>query len=281
MIITTSGGGAAKDEATSTGRSVINGPRAGKLGRQPRGSVGALRARELIGNRTVRRLAKLGLPIYCGGHHGDEVAFTFDDGPGPYTSLALKKLRETGERATFFVVGRSVDQYPGYLPRELMHGAIGDHTYTHPELTALAPDVVYSEIARTAQKIQAESGEHVDLFRPPYELHNATVDQVAKQLGLLEILWNVDSADSLGADYAQITRNVEAGLRPGSIVLMHENRGQTIRALTALLPELQRRHLHSVSIPELLASDPPSVAQVRAGPAGCGLGGAARAGAGG
>ena len=251
------------------------------MGHQPRGSAGALGARELIGNRTVRRLAKLGLPIYCGGHHGDEVAFTFDDGPGPYTSLALKKLRETGERATFFVVGRSVDRFPGYLPRELKEAAIGDHTYTHPELTALAPNVVYSEIARTAQRIRAESGEHVDLFRPPYELHNATVDRVAKQLGLLEILWNVDSADSLGADYAQITRNVEAGLRPGSIVLMHENRGQTIRALTALLPELHRRHLRSVSIPELLASDPPSVAQVRAGPAGCGLGGAARAGSGG
>ncbi len=281
LIITASGGGAAKDEATSTGRNLDNGPRAGKGGQQARGPAGALGRRELIGNRTVRRLAKLGLPIYCGGHHGDEVAFTFDDGPGPYTSLALKKLRETGERATFFVVGRSVDQFPGYLPRELKEAAIGDHTYTHPELTALAPNVVYSEIARTAQRIQAESGEHVDLFRPPYELHNATVDRVAKQLGLLEILWNVDSADSLGADYAQITRNVEAGLRPGSIVLMHENRGQTIRALTALLPELHRRHLRSVSLPELLASDPPSVAQVRAGAAGCGLGGAARAGGGG
>jgi hypothetical protein len=51
---------------------------------------------------------------------------------------------------------------------------------------------------------------------------------------------------------------------------MHENRGQTIRALTTLLPVLHRRHLRSVSLPELFATDPPSLAQVRRGQQGCG-----------
>jgi peptidoglycan/xylan/chitin deacetylase (PgdA/CDA1 family) len=97
---------------------------------------------------------------------------------------------------------------------------------------------------------------------------------------MLEILWSTDSADSLGAEWDGIIRNVEAGLRPGAIILMHENRGQTIRALTTLLPELQRRHLRSVSLPELFASDPPSVAQVRQGPNGC-SGGAKAQGSGG
>ena len=84
-----------------------------------------------------------------------------------------------------------------------------------------------------------------------------------------EKIANTTSAlDSLGANYAQITRNVEAGLRPGAIIEMHENRGQTIRALTTLLPALHNRHLRSVSVPHLLASDPPSVQQVRAGLAG-------------
>ena len=49
-------------------------------------------------------------------------------------------------------------------------------------------------------------------------------------------MWTQDSQDSLGANYAGIIRNVEAALRPGAIILMHENRGQTIRALTTLLP---------------------------------------------
>jgi peptidoglycan/xylan/chitin deacetylase (PgdA/CDA1 family) len=217
----------------------------------------------------VQRLAGLGLPIYCGGNRGHAVAFTFDDGPGPYTHLALKKLRAAHERATFFAVGRSIDRFPGYLRQELALGTVGDHTYTHPLLTVLPQAAVVSQIAGTARRIQSESGARVDLFRPPYGAHNASVDQVARRLGLLEILWNVDSADSLGANYAGIIHNVEAGLHPGSIILMHENRGQTIRALTTLLPVLHRRHLRSVSLPELLASDPPSAHQLGQGRAGC------------
>jgi peptidoglycan/xylan/chitin deacetylase (PgdA/CDA1 family) len=228
-----------------------------------------LAALDAIGDTNIRRLARLGLPIYCAGPRGREVAFTFDDGPGPYTYLALKKLREAGDRATFFVVGRSMDFFPGHLPSELRLAAIGDHTYTHPVLPSLSSAGITSEIQRTEQKIEAQIGERVYLFRPPYGARDGTVDQIARQLGVLEILWTVDSGDSLGANWAGIIRNVEAGLRPGAIVLMHENRGQTIRALTTLLPELHRRHLRSVSLPELFASDPPSVAQVRRGSAGC------------
>jgi peptidoglycan/xylan/chitin deacetylase (PgdA/CDA1 family) len=97
--------------------------------------------------------------------------------------------------------------------------------------------------------------------------------------GLLQILWTVDSGDSLGASYAQIERNVIGGLRPGAIILMHENHGQTVRALLSIFAALQSKHLHAVSVPQLLSDDPPSVAQVRAGGAGCGIRG--RAGVGG
>jgi peptidoglycan/xylan/chitin deacetylase (PgdA/CDA1 family) len=217
----------------------------------------------------IRRLLRLGLPIYCGGPHGNDVAFTFDDGPGVYTHYALKKLTEAHERATFFVVGRNIGEWPGYLQRELKVAAVEDHTYTHVALIALPPSEITYQLQATAQKIQAITGEHVQFWRPPYELHNPTVDGIAQHLGLVDILWDDDSQDSLGASYAAIIKNVEAGLRPGAIIEMHENRGQTIRALTTLLPELHRRHLRSVSIPQLLATDPPSLAQVRKGLSGC------------
>ncbi len=238
---------------------------------QSRAHVSTPSRLDAAAQRAISRLLALRQPIYCGGRRGNEVAFTFDDGPGPYTHLALRKLAQARERATFFVVGRNIPLYPGYLRRELRLASIGDHTYTHPELTALSPQAVYTEIARTARAIQAASGERPRLFRPPYELHDATVDRIARQLGLLEILWDVDSGDSLGADWAQIIRTVETRAKPGSIVLMHENRGQTIRALTTLLPWLHRHHLRSVSVPQLLASDPPSSTQVRSGLRGCGI----------
>ena len=222
------------------------------------------------GNAEIRRLIKLGLPVYCGGHRGNEVAFTFDDGPGVYTHLALKKLHQAHERATFFDVGKSINSWPGYLPKEETLAAIGDHTYTHPDLEGLGPADVSSQLKRTAELITAQSGQSVDIWRPPYEATNPAIDRIAQHLGLLDILWSIDSADSLGANWAQIIQRVETGLQPGAIVEMHENRGQTIRALTTLLPYLHHRHLRSVSIPELLASDPPSLAQLRRGGLGCG-----------
>ena len=219
----------------------------------------------------VRRLIALGRPIYCAGRHGNAVALTFDDGPGPYTRLVLAKLRKHGVHATFFIVGRNLPLVPGATRQERALGAVGDHTFTHPLLTALAPAEAKREIVRTQAALARSSGGPVFLFRPPYGGRNATIDGIARAHGLLEILWNVDSADSLGANYAQIERNVIAGLQPGAIILMHENHGQTVRALLGIFAALQRRHLRTVSVPRLLADDPPSTAQVRAGGLGCGV----------
>ncbi|HEY2142396.1 MAG TPA: polysaccharide deacetylase family protein [Solirubrobacteraceae bacterium] len=220
----------------------------------------------------VRGLVAEGKPIYCAGPRGDEVALTFDDGPGPYTRLVMAKLRKHGVKATFFVVGRNIPLIPGATHQERALGAVGDHTFTHPLLTALPVAEAEAEIVRTQALLERSSGGPVFLFRPPYGAHNSTIDSIAGAHGLLEILWTVDSADSLGANYAQIERTVIAGLHPGAIILMHENHGQTVRALLSIFAALERKHLRAVSVPQLLTDDPPSLAQVRAGGLGCGMG---------
>lgn len=218
----------------------------------------------------LRRLIGLGLPIYCGGRHGRMVALTFDDGPGPYTRLALAKFHKHRLHATFFVVGRNLPLIPGITRVERAQGAVGDHTFTHPLLTALAPAEAQREIVSTQAALARSSGGPVFLFRPPYGGRNRTIDAIAQRHGMLEIMWTVDSRDSLGANYAGIASNVIAGLHPGSIILMHENRGQTIRAMLAIFAAIAARHLQTVSVPQLLAEDPPSLAQVRSGGLGCG-----------
>jgi peptidoglycan/xylan/chitin deacetylase (PgdA/CDA1 family) len=222
----------------------------------------------------VRALIARGKPIYCAGRGGNEVALTFDDGPGPYTRLMIAKLRKHGVDATFFIVGRNIPLVPGATRAERALGAVGDHTFTHPLLTGLGAGAAEAEIVRTQDAVARSSGGPVFLFRPPYGAHDATVDGIVRAHGLLEILWNVDSADSLGANYAQIERTVIAGMRPGAIILMHENHGQTIRAMLSIFAALQRKHMHAVSVPQLLTDDPPSAAQLRAGGLGCGVRGA-------
>ncbi len=224
----------------------------------------------------IRRLIALGRPIYCAAHRGNEVALTFDDGPGPYTRLVLAKLRKHRVKATFFVVGRNIDLVRGpdggsIVRQERAAGMVGDHTFTHPLLTSLTRAGAEREIVGTQSALARASGAAVFLFRPPYGAHNATVDAIARSHGLLEILWSVDSADSLGANYAQIERTVIGGLHPGAIILMHENHGQTVRALINIFAALKRKHLRAVSVAQLLTDDAPSPAQVRAAGGSCGL----------
>jgi peptidoglycan-N-acetylglucosamine deacetylase len=216
------------------------------------------------------RLARLGLPLYCGGHRGRAVALTFDDGPGPYTHLVLRLLRRDHARATFFLVGRLLRDWAVLPRRELALGSLGDHTWSHVNLAGLPTAAVTSQLEDTRRAIAADAHVRVRLFRPPYGSRNAAVDRVARRLGLLDVLWNVDSFDWAGAKWTQIARNVLHHLSPGAIVLMHENRGQTIRALKfILLPALRRLRYRLVTVPQLLALDPPSRTQLIRGLKGC------------
>jgi len=245
-------------------------PRPGsiKVGRAPRLAVErhSSVAAEIA---AARRLASYGLPLYCGGTQRRMVALTFDDGPGVYTHYAIKKLTEARVHATFFLVGKEVVAWPGLAQREKPVAAFGDHTLTHPFLPALPDAEVAQEIAGDQRLIERTVDEPVLAFRPPYEGHTRAIDAEVKRLGMVEVLWNVDSADSLGANYLGIEHNVIAGLHPGSIILMHENRGQTIRALDVILTALHQRHLEAVTVPQLIAEDPPSLAQLRKGYEGC------------
>ena len=218
------------------------------------------------------RFIRLGLPVYCGASRGRYFALTFDDGPGPATRVALGLLRQFGDQATFFLVGRNLARWPEIPRAELKVGAIGDHTWTHPFLTRLAPSDINAEMERTRAALARATGAAVRLFRPPYGFADAAVDREASRLGMLQVLWSIDSGDSYpppGASAGKIVRTLARLVRPGSIVLMHENLRQTTKALPTVLRELRERGLRSVTVPELLAHDPPSLVQLRAGISGC------------
>ncbi|MCW3008751.1 MAG: polysaccharide deacetylase family protein [Solirubrobacterales bacterium] len=214
--------------------------------------------------------AQQGRPIFCGGKKR-YAALTFDDGPGPYTPLARKYLKKFGVEATFFLVGRNVQPYAIQARDEKRGGhALGDHSWSHPYLPNLSTAEITRQLGDTQAAIRQATGTQVQLFRPPYGAHDARVDAEAQRLGMAQILWNVDSRDSEGADYAEIARRVLDGIGPGAIVLMHENRGQTIRALwSRILPALKKRHIELVSVPHLLAVNPPSQQQLHAPGGGC------------
>lgn len=214
--------------------------------------------------RAVARLRKLGYPVLCGGSKGNAIALTFDDGPGPYTPLMLKILRKRGMRATFFLVGRVIEIWPKLPAEEARLAALGDHSWSHPYLPGLPDAAIDDELRSARELIRKTSKQPVLLFRPPYGARDGRVDRIARNLGLLQILWSVDSGDATGSDVEGVYRNILGGLKPGAIILMHENRATTIKSLLRyVLPEIQRRKLRTVSVPELLAMNPPTTAQLK------------------
>jgi peptidoglycan/xylan/chitin deacetylase (PgdA/CDA1 family) len=237
------------------------------------GSAGVLDARGLPGRAAQKaaldRYQELGSPIYCAAGRGHYAALTFDDGPSGYSRQVLSQLRSAGARATFFVIGSLVGGSPGIVRRQLEAGAVGDHTWNHVNLTLVSGRDVGSELLQTRRTIERAIREPVILFRSPYGARDATLDARVRRLGFLNVLWDVDTRDSAGASTATIVQNAEAGLRPGAIVLMHETYDRSVAALPRILAAARRQHLRLVSVPELLALDPPSDALVRAGAGAC------------
>jgi peptidoglycan/xylan/chitin deacetylase (PgdA/CDA1 family) len=223
------------------------------------GSTGAM-------NATLEHLVSLGQPIYCGAPTRPLVALTFDDGPGILTPQALHQLRSHHAPATFFLVGKLLEE-PAFVDiarREAALGmAFGDHTWDHVMMAGRSQASFDAEIGRTRRAVQRATHRHVDLFRPPYGRHDDPLDAYVQQQGMLEILWTIDSEDSQGANADQIYRNVRRTLSAGDIVLLHDNRGTTESALPRILDLIEKRGLTPVTVPELLTQDPPSDRQVR------------------
>jgi len=207
---------------------------------------------------SLQTLAERGLAVYCGGGRGRYVALTFDDGPGRYTARVLAILRRAHARATFFLVGQRVRYWAGLARAEVDQGAVGNHTWDHARLPGLDQRATYAELARTQSAVVAATGLRPLLFRPPYELTSASSQRIARALGLTVVLWSVDSGDSLpGATADSVARTVVPSLRPGAIVLLHDIHPAGVAALPRILRALHRRGLRAVTVPELLANDPP------------------------
>jgi peptidoglycan/xylan/chitin deacetylase (PgdA/CDA1 family) len=219
----------------------------------------------------VARVAALGVPIYEAGRQGKYVALTFDDGPGPYTSKVLDELRKYRFRATWFVNGKNLARWGDTVRREAREGAVGDHTWSHPYLPDLPVGRQISEVSRSAAAVARITGTDITLFRPPYGSTTRELGAWMQRRGMLSVLWSTDSRDSLGARREEILRLSKQGVRPGAIILLHENRGQTFWAVNRLLPWIKKQGYTAVTVTELLALNPPNLKTVRAR-AGSGVG---------
>ncbi len=199
--------------------------------------------------------------ITSGGAHGDEVALTFDDGPGPYTQQLVGVLNRYHVHATFFAIGVEERWFSAGTQLELRSGdVVGDHTETHPMMALMSAHEQYEELFEQIARIELLGGPRPRLFRPPYGSFDATTFAQLRKLHLLMVLWSTDTSDYTLPGVAAIEQSALAGAHPGAIILMHDaggDRSQTVAALPAIIAGLRKRGLRAVTIPRLMLDDPP------------------------
>lgn len=184
------------------------------------------------------------------------IALTFDDGPWPVsTPQILEILSKEKIRATFFVLGQPLQNYPQIAKQIVAKGhAIGNHTWHH-WYHKLDATTSAKEIDATDALIYKTTGIKTHLFRPPGGLLNNGVVDYAKKKKYFVALWSSDSMDYNRPSVPSLVRNVMKNARPGGIVLMHDgggDRSHTVKALPIIIAQLKKQGYKFVTVPELL-----------------------------
>ena len=183
------------------------------------------------------------------------VAMTFDDGPHPtHTPRLLDMLRERGIRATFYLIGNRVVQYPQIARRIAEDGhEIGNHSWTHPFMNRLSARDVTMEIDQTTNAIFQVTGRPPVTFRPPYgAFTRAQRTNLHSARTLPTILWSVDPQDWRRPGANVVTQRILSNAHQGGIILSHDIHRGTIDAMPRTLEGLTARGLRFATVSQMI-----------------------------
>lgn len=180
-----------------------------------------------------------------------KIAITFDDGPHPsYTAQLLDGLKERGIHATFFVTGEHAEANPELIRRMWEEGhLIGNHTYSHIQLTEGNRETFREELVRTNEIIREITGEEVQYVRPPYGSWDKSFE---KELNMFPVLWNVDPLDWCSRNAACITQKIVSKTGENDIILMHDYYETSVTAALRAIDALQEEGYTFVTVEEIL-----------------------------
>lgn len=185
------------------------------------------------------------------------VALTFDDGPLPGgTSRVLEQLDALDVKATFFLVGKNIEQFPDAARAIIRAGhQLGNHSYLHHRLVFVTPATVRREIERTDAAIRALGYAAPLPFRAPFGKKLVVLPWVLAQDDRLHVTWDVAPDGDLTATADDIVDQVMEQVRPGSIVLLHvmpDSRAASRQAVGPIVAGLRARGYRFVTVAELL-----------------------------
>jgi peptidoglycan/xylan/chitin deacetylase (PgdA/CDA1 family) len=199
--------------------------------------------------------------VRVAGSQHKEVALTFDDGPGPYTTEVVAALQRLGAPATFFQVGVLERYFHDATSLIIADGdPIGDHTEAHAPMAHLSRSDQKYQLLAQVKDARRYGAPFPRLFRPPYGLWNHATLVLLHKYRMLMVLWTVDTNDYREPGVSAIVHSALAAARPGAIILLHDaggNRSETVAAVPTIVKRLRRRGYKLVTVPKLLLDNPP------------------------
>lgn len=197
------------------------------------------------------------IPIYSVDTNEKKISITFDVNWGvDNTDKILEILDKYNVKATFFLVGAWIDNYPDKVKLIYSKGhELGNHTDMHPDLTTISKEKIVQEIAAADAKIMNLTGVKAELFRCPSGAYNNFAIETIKSTGHYAVQWDVDSIDwkEQGADleYNRIIKKTA----PGSILLFHNNAKYTPENLIRIIEYYQKNGYTFVKAGDLIYKD--------------------------
>lgn len=184
-----------------------------------------------------------------------KIALTFDDGPSPYTLEVLELLKKYNARATFFCIGKNIEQHPEILQKIIDGGhLVGNHSYSHSKFFDFyTAKKITEELQKTDQLLEKFTFKKINFFRPPYGVTTPSIGRALKITGHKVIGWNIRSLDGGTTNAELILNRIKKRVSPGGIVLLHDTAPHSVYVLEQFLQFLQQNNYEVVSIEELLS----------------------------
>ena len=198
--------------------------------------------------------------VASGPRDKHRVALTFHtNGSTALAATLLATLAARHTSITAFIVGSWLEANSDFAKRITDGGhELANHTYSHPTFPTLTEDAMTQEVTRCRDILASLTGSGPTWFRPSGTTNGTdkpapTVLKVAAAAGYSTVVgFDVDPSDYLDPGEAAIAQRVSAAVQPGSIVSLHFGHQHTIDALPAILSDLDRRGLETVTLTTLL-----------------------------
>jgi peptidoglycan/xylan/chitin deacetylase (PgdA/CDA1 family) len=229
------------------------------------GGIAAAAALSYAGYATMAPKSQLYGRTFLGEGRGSRrLALTYDDGPNdPWTPKLLDVLAKHGVKATFFMIGRFVEERPEIARAVADAGhVIGNHTMVHPNLIFVGRTGIQEELLQCATMLAAAVGKHSNLFRPPFGGRRPAVLREVRRQGMVPVMWTVTCYDWKRTTADRVERHALRQVRGGNIILLHDgghlrfgaDRSHTVEATDRLIRRYKDQGYEFVTVPEMMES---------------------------